>query len=284
MSDINTPRRPGPWDLRPEDTAAAPPPRADAASSTSAHAAVRGQSPGWALISTLLLGGLIYYWTRSVEIVAAVLFGVLIHEIGHMLAMNRLGMGPARIFIVPFFGGAAVGQRPARSEWHGVLVSLAGPAFGLVAAVPFFILYGWTGQAVWLQCVLVIAFLNLVNLIPAPMLDGSKALGPVLAKIHPMVERAVLLAIGAVAILWGASNGMWLFVVFLGIALFTYLKRDIWRPEMRPLTWGEAAKSTGLFVLTAVACLGVGLAAILPGAETVAAAAGHGATLFEFGN
>ncbi len=285
MSDINTPRRPGPWDPRPEDNAAkAPPSRAGAAApATSAHAMVRGQSPGWALVSTLLLGGLIYYWTRSFEIVVAVLFGVLVHEIGHMLAMNRLGMGPARIFIVPFFGGAAVGQRPARSEWDGVLVSLAGPAFGLVAAAPFFALYAWTGQAVWLQCVLVIAFLNLVNLIPAPMLDGSKALGPVLAKIHPILEKAVLLLIGGVAILWGASNGMWLFVVFLGIALFSYLKREGWRPDMRPLTWTEAAKSTGLFVLTAAACLAVGLAAILPGSETIATAVGHGARLFEFG-
>lgn len=289
MSDIDTPRRPGPWDPRPEDIAAAkaveaqPRERSGPMASTSAHPVVQGQSPGWAILSTLLLGGLIYYWTRSFEIVGAVLFGVLIHEVGHMLAMNRLGMGPARIFIVPFFGGAAIGQRPAKSEWHGVLVALAGPAFGLLAAAPFFALYGYTGNAIWLQCVIVIAFLNLINLLPAPMLDGSRAIGPVLAKIHPMVERGVLILIGGAAILWGASNGSWLFTLFLGIALFSYLKRGDWRPDMRPLTWGEAAKSTGLFVLTAGACLGVGLLGILPGAETVAAAAGHGAGLFEFG-
>lgn len=286
MSDTNTPRRPGPWDPKPEDIAApTPQPAARRApmASTSAHPVVQGQSPGWAILSTLLLGGLIYYWTRSFEIVAAVLFGLLVHEVGHMLVMNRLGMGPARIFIVPFFGGAAIGQRPAESEWHGVLVALAGPAFGLLATIPFFILYGVSGQGVWLACVIAIAFLNLLNLLPAPMLDGSRALGPVLAKIHPLLEKAVLVIIGGLAVLWGVSNGSWLFALFLGIALFSYLKRGDWRPEGRRLTVGEAFKSTALFGLTAAACIGVGLVAILPGAETLASAAGHGAGLFGVG-
>lgn len=289
MSDTDTPRRPGPWDIKPEE-AAAPraaevrtPVRNGPMASTSAHPVVQGQGPGWAILSTLLLGGLIYYWTRSFEIVVAVLFGVLVHEVGHMLAMNRLGMGPARIFIVPFFGGAAIGQRPAASEWHGVLVALAGPAFGLLAAVPFFALYGWTGQGVWLNCVIAIAFINLLNLLPAPMLDGSRAIGPVLAKIHPMLERVVLIVIGGLAVLWGVSNGSWLFAFFLGLALFSYLKRGDWRPEGRRLTVGEAVKSTGLFLLTAGACVGVGLLAILPGVEGLATAAGNGAGLFEFG-
>lgn len=291
MSDANTPRRPGPWDPKPEETARAPetvkaPARSPGAApasgplaSTSAHPVVQGQSPAWAIISTLLLGGLIYWWTRSFEIVAAVLFGVLVHEVGHMLAMNRLGMGPARIFIVPFFGGAAVGQRPAASEWHGVLVALAGPAFGLLAAAPFMALYAVTDQPIWLLCVIAIAFINLINLLPAPMLDGSRAIGPVLAKIHPLVEKAVLLVIGVLAILWGVSTGSYLFALFLAIAVFSYLKRDGWRPDTRPLSWGEAGKSTGLYLLSILGCLAVGLVAVLPGVDTLAAAAGQGAGL-----
>lgn len=286
MSDTNTPRRPGPWDPRPEE-AAAPvqptPARHGPMASTSAHPVVPGQSPGWAIISTLLLGGLIYFWTRSFEIVAAILFGVLVHEVGHMLAMNKLGMGPARIFFVPFFGGAAIGQRPAKSEWHGVLVALAGPAFGLLATIPFFGLFAFSGQGIWLACVIAIAFINLLNLLPAPMLDGSRAIGPVLAKIHPLLEKAVLVIIGGLAVLWGVTNGSYLFALFLGIALFSYLKRGDWRPEGRRLTAGEAFKSTALFVLTAGACVGVGLLGILPGAETLSGAAGHGAGLFGIG-
>lgn len=282
MSDIDTPRRPGPWDPRPEEVAAP---------ATTAQGPMRpaegpldtGQHPLWALISTVLLGGLIYYWFGSLVIVAAVLFGLLVHEYGHVLAMNRLGMGPARIYIVPFLGGLAKGQRMPASEWHGVLVALAGPAFGLLAAIPFYSLHIWTGQTVWLGGVLAIAFINLLNLAPAPPLDGSKALGPVLARIHPMVEKVALLAVGALAVIWGISNGSWLFAGFLALALFSHLRRGAWRPEGRQLTWGEAAKSTGLFLLTAFACVGVGLAALLPGVESVTESLTHGARMFEFG-
>ncbi|RZJ97213.1 MAG: peptidase M50, partial [Brevundimonas sp.] len=268
MSDIDTPRRPGPWDARPEDAHTAPSAAAEPARAAEAPLD-KGQHPLWALISTLLLGGLIFYWTGSLVIVAAVLFGLLVHEYGHVLAMNRLGMGPARIYIVPFLGGLAKGQRMPASEWHGVLVALAGPAFGLLAAIPFYGLYLWTGQPVWLGGVLVIAFINLINLAPAPPLDGSKALGPVLARIHPMLEKVALFAVGATAVAWGLSNGSWIFAGFLALALFSHLRRGAWRPEGRQLTWGESAKSVGLFLLTAMACVGVGLAALLPGVETV---------------
>lgn len=282
MSDTDTPRRPGPWDPRPEDVQA-PAARTAEPARPAEGPLDKGQHPVWALISTLLLGGLIFYWSGSLIIVAAVLFGLLVHEYGHVLAMNRLGMGPARIYIVPFLGGLAKGQRMPASEWHGVLVALAGPAFGLLAAVPFYGLYLWSGQTVWLGAVLVIAFINLINLAPAPPLDGAKALGPVLARIHPMLEKIALLAVGAVAVVWGISNGSWIFAGFLALALFSHLRRGAWRPEGRQLTWGEAAKSTGLFLLTAGACVGVGVAALLPGLETVTESVTHGARLFEFG-
>jgi Zn-dependent protease len=281
MSDTDLPRRRGPWDPRPEDTPPAPV-KADR-SPVQGEVLDKGQHPAWAIISTLLLGGLIWYFTRSVVTVGALLFGLLVHEYGHVLAMNRLGMGPARIYIIPFLGGLAKSQRLPESEWHGVLVSLAGPAFGLLAAIPFYVAYIATGQGMWLQGVFVIAFLNLINLAPAPPLDGSRALGPVLARIHPMVEKAVLLLIGAAVVLWGLSNGSFIFAAFLALALVGHLRRGAWRPEGRQLTWKEAGQSVGLFGLTALACAGVGLSAILPGAASGAEALAAGANFFEFG-
>ena len=260
MTDTDAPHRPGPWDPKPEEASAAQAGPADPGRSRPDQ----GQHPLWAVISTLLLGGLLYYWTQSWVMVVAVLFGLLVHEYGHVLAMNRLGMGPARIYIIPFFGGLAKGQREAKSEWDGVLVSLAGPAFGLLAAIPFYGLFLWSGQPMWLNGVFVIAFLNLINLAPAPPLDGSKALGPVLARIHPLVEKAALLIVGAAVLFWAFSNGSWLFAAFLAVALFVHLRRGAWRPEGRRLSWAEAAKATGLFVITALLCAGVGLAATIP--------------------
>lgn len=262
MTETNTPRRPGPWDPRPEDVAAAPAPVAPARPTE--PPLDKGQNPVWALISTLLLGGFIWIITGSWVIAVALIWGLLVHEYGHVLAMNRLGMGPARIYIIPFLGGVAKSQRLPQSEWHGVLVSLAGPAFGLLAAIPFFAGFIVTGHGMWLLGAAVIAAVNLINLAPAPPLDGSKALGPVLARIHPMLERVAMIAVGGLVVWWGLMSGRWILAAFLAIALIGHLKRGAWRPDGRPLSGRESVFSVGLFVVTAAACAGVGLAALMP--------------------
>lgn len=281
MTETNTPR-PGPWDPRPQDIASAP-----AAADPPARAAEppldKGQHPVWAVASTLLLGGFIWYLTQSWVIAVAAIWGLLVHEYGHVLAMNRLGMGPAKIYIIPFLGGVAKSQRLPQSEWHGVLVSLAGPAFGLLAAIPFFALFVATGQGMWLNGVFIIAFINLVNLAPAPPLDGSKALGPVLARIHPMLEKAAMVLVGVLVVVWGVTNGSYIFAGFLALALIGHLRRGAWRPDGRPLTLAESGRSVGLFLLTAAACVGVALAALMPVTGSLPEALSLGARFFEFG-
>jgi len=264
MTDSDTPRRPGPWDPRPEDLAAKPAAAEPVRTQAAEPPLDKGQNPVWAVISTALLGGLIWYVTGSWVIAVALIWGLLVHEYGHVLAMNRLGMGPARIYIIPFLGGVAKSQRLPQSEWHGVLVSLAGPAFGLLAAIPFFAGYVATRQPAWLLGAAVIAAVNLINLAPAPPLDGSKALGPVLARIHPRLEQLAMLAMGGLVVWWGFLTGRWILAAFLAIALIGHLKRGAWRPDGRPLSGRESVFSVGLFVGTAAACAAVGVAALMP--------------------
>lgn len=266
MTNTNTPRPRGPWDPRPEEPKAVET-HAPAPSGAVDAPLDKGQHPAWALISTLLLGGLIWYVSQSWVVAVAAIFGLFVHEYGHVLAMNAVGMGPARIYIIPFLGGLARGQRLPVSEWHGVLVSLAGPAFGLLAAIPFFALYLTVGGPEWLLAATVIAAINLVNLAPAPPLDGSKAIGPVLARIHPMLERVAMIAVGALVVYWGFVTGRWILAAFLAIALYGHLRRGAWRPEGRQLTVKEAVMSVGLFLATGAACAAVGVAALMPLAE-----------------
>ncbi len=72
-----------------------------------------------------------------------------------------------------------------------------------------------------------------------------------------------MIAIGALVVWWGISNGSFIFAAFLAIALIGHLKRGQWRPEGRQLNWREAGYSVGLFSVTATACLGVTAAAFL---------------------
>ncbi|MCA3700172.1 MAG: peptidase M50 [Brevundimonas sp.] len=252
----------GPWGSRdgrqptvpvaaPGDTIASPTPGAPAID--------KGQSPAWVVISTLLMLGFIWFLTGSWIVAVSAIFGLFVHEYGHVL-----GMGPARVYIIPFLGGLARGQRNPVSEWDWVLVSLAGPAFGLLAVLPAVGLWMATGDREWMMGAFLIAMINLVNLAPAPPLDGSKALGPVLARIDPMVEKAALIAIGVLVVWWGVSTGRYILAIFLGIAVLGSLRRGAWRPGERKLSWGEAAKSLGLFVATGAACAGAALGVLLP--------------------
>src|SRR5690348_16822456 len=245
----------GPWGSR---DGAEPAPAAAAAS----VAAPRGQAlQTWllGLVSTLVLAGWIWLaggrdgWLWAVAIVG----GVFVHEFGHVMVINWAGAGPSSIRIIPFFGGAATMRRVPDSDFKSVLIALAGPAFGLVAALPFYAATFLTNNDLWMTGVFLVGILNLINLAPAAPLDGAKALGPVLARIHPLLERAVLLAIAGAAIAWALSRGSWLFAVVIVLGATRAFAAGSVRPTARPLTGGEWAASLGLYAAAVALCAAV---------------------------
>lgn len=225
--------------------------------------APRNTGRWWLLVSTVLMVGFLWMLTGSWIVAVSVMFGLFVHEYGHVLAMNRLGMGPARIYIIPFLGGLAKATHEPKNEWIGVRVALAGPAFGLLAMVPLMAVGLGTGNSEWIAGAFFVAMLNLINLVPAPPLDGSRALGPVLARVHPALEKLVLLAIGIAVVAWGMLTGRYILAVFLGLALWGHMSKGGLRSFAGPLSWAEAGKSTALFVLTGVACAAAAVASLL---------------------
>jgi Zn-dependent protease len=207
----------------------------------------------WGLISTALLAGWIGLQMGWVWALAGVV-GVFVHEYGHVLVINAVGSGPGRIHIVPFVGGAASWRNPPSSEFKGVLIALAGPTFGLLAMAPFFLAFAATGQDRWLGGAFFIAIINLLNLLPAPPLDGSKALGPALARIHPWLERAAMVAIGGAVALWAVSKGDYIIGLFVGLGVLGALTRGRMRPWAAPLKVGEWLAAVGLYLVALALC------------------------------
>jgi Zn-dependent protease len=228
----------------------------------------------WGLISTLLLAGWIALWAGPLGAVALV-GGVFVHELGHLLVINWAGAGPSRIRIIPFFGGAATMSHVPDSDFKGVLIALAGPAFGLLAALPFWGLAMLTRQPAWLVGAFYVGSLNLINLAPAAPLDGAKAFGPVLGRIHPQLERAALVVIAIAALAWAIGRGSWLFAAVIGFGALRAFAAGSMRPAARPLTSVEWVASVGLYAGVVGACAAVTLAA--------ASNAGIGLTLLRFG-
>jgi Zn-dependent protease len=99
---------------------------------------------------------------------------LLIHELGHGLAMRQAGMASGWPIFIPFFGALISMQgRPEHPRVEaqiayagpvaGTAASLACATLGLVLHDPFFIALSYTGF-----------FLNLFNLIPFGFLDGGR--------------------------------------------------------------------------------------------------------------
>jgi Zn-dependent protease len=208
----------------------------------------------WGLLSTALLAGWIGVQFGWIAALAGVI-GVFVHEYGHVLAINTLGYGPGRIQIIPFFGGAATPAKPPASEFHGVLIALAGPLAGLLAMAPFFIAVAVTGEARWLGGALFVASINLLNLAPIAPLDGSKAFGPLLARIHPWLERGAILAIAALALYWALISRQLLLGGVVVIGALSALRPGRLRPWAAPLTVGQWFVCLGAYILALAACI-----------------------------
>ena len=207
----------------------------------------------WGLISTALLAGWIAYNLGWVWALAGVV-GVFVHEYGHVLAINALGCGPGRIQIVPFLGGAASWRKAPATEFEGVLIALAGPVFGLLAMAPFLVAYAVSGQDKWLGGASFIAIINLLNLAPAPPLDGSKALGPALARLHPWLEKAAMIAIGSLAAFWAFTHGEIIIGAFVGLGALAALRPGRVRPWSTSLTAAHWFATLGLYIAALVLC------------------------------
>lgn len=221
----------------------------------------------WGLVSTALLAAYIG-WNMGWVVAVAAIIGVFVHEYGHVLAINALGSGPGRIHIIPFFGGAATMSRPPASEFKGVLIALAGPVFGLVAMSPFLLAYAFMSDARLLSGALFIAGINLLNLVPVPPLDGSKALGPALGRIHPWLERGVLIALAALALDWAITHRQ----IALGAVVALAAVRMIFgpaalRPASTPLTWPQWGAALGLYALAIGLCAAAVLIIVNAGVE-----------------
>ena len=103
---------------------------------------------------------------------------ILLHEMGHFVEVKRRGLPAEMPVFLPGLGAYVKWQALGVSTEVRALVSLAGPAAGLLAAFVAAALFWQTGHPLWAALAHTGAWLNLLNLIPVWMLDGVGAVQP----------------------------------------------------------------------------------------------------------
>jgi Zn-dependent protease len=115
---------------------------------------------------------LLWGWSFAIGFVLL----ILAHELGHYFEARRQGLHPAAPVFIPFLGAyVAIKDAPRHDPWSQVLIALAGPVAGGIAALG---VWG-VGEANDSRFLIALAytafFLNLFNLLPVAILDGGFA-------------------------------------------------------------------------------------------------------------
>jgi Zn-dependent protease len=99
---------------------------------------------------------------------------ILIHEIGHAVAIRAKGLRAGVMVFIPFIGGAVTLKDQPRSAYDDAQIGLAGPIAGTLASLVVLQVYKWNGQPLYLGIAAAGFMVNLINLLPIGMLDGGR--------------------------------------------------------------------------------------------------------------
>lgn len=203
---------------------------------------------------------------------AAILIAIIVfHEYGHVRAMRACGIPTKGLYLIPFFGGVAIGER-ARSYWHEVYVSMMGPVFGLLMTVVALIGY-WVLDSHLLGLVASYsALINLFNLLPIYPLDGGHVLKAVAVSASPKRSVIGLLLFSAAGFAAALHFNLHLlsFFLVLGVVDLLLTRKSLVNSEVTPMGGYAMLVSTVWYVAVVAIFVGIILYLVeqaVPGSE-----------------
>jgi Zn-dependent protease len=159
-------------------------------------AELQRRPPRHNLKATLLIGSLaislavwsaVFDWRQALALVAV----LLVHEMGHAIAMRAFGWKDMSMFFIPFMGAIVTGQPRETAAWKQAVSLLAGPLPGLIAGVAAL---AWASRAPdpgFVSNVALMAItINLFNLLPITPLDGGQLVDIALFSRWPRLRAA----------------------------------------------------------------------------------------------
>jgi Zn-dependent protease len=122
---------------------------------------------------------------------------LLVHEMGHVIALRREGIKASAPMFIPFLGAMISARSLGDNALAEARVGLAGPILGSIGAGVCLLLWKLTGHTYWQALGFTGLFLNLFNLLPVVPLDGGRAMAAMspamwVAGFAGMIALAVL--------------------------------------------------------------------------------------------
>jgi Zn-dependent protease len=162
----------------------------------------------------------LYGWAFALGLVLT----IYVHEMGHVLMLRHFGIPATAPMFIPGFGAFIRVKAAYMDAVQDSRVGLAGPLYGLGAAVFCLAVHAATGSKTWGAIAHATAVMNLFNLVPVWQLDGSRGLHSLTRRQRAML-LAIALVIGAVA-----SEG-WMFIIAMGLVYRLFTKDAAREPD-----------------------------------------------------
>lgn len=217
----------------------------------------------------------VYSILFSVEFALALIAILVFHEYGHLRAMKKFGIPTKGMYLIPFVGGLAVGDKP-RSRWQDVYISLMGPIYGLAMTVAFYIGYLITGNHFVGLVASTSALINLFNLLPIYPLDGGRVVKSLVFSGRKYIALVFLLSLSALFFVLSLKLGLALigFFIVLGVVDILSEWRTSLAEDITPLTTYGLWFCLLWYLMTFAAFIGIIMlvaASGLPGSEIATA-------------
>lgn len=129
-------------------------------------------------------------WRFAVGLVAS----IYVHEMGHVAALRRFGIAASPPMFLPGIGAVIRSRQQMVNVRERARVGLAGPIWGLGAALAALAVYGVTKAPIWAAIGQFGALINLFNLTPVWQLDGAHAFTALNRVQRWLVTLAIALA------------------------------------------------------------------------------------------
>ncbi len=182
------------------------------------------------LISLGIYGVLFYaLFNQPIVYIAAILVVIIIHEMGHFIAMKVFDYSNVKIFIVPLLGAYTTGKKQNVSQTHLSLIILAGPLPGIIiGSILYFINKNLQNETVKMLSN-VFLVINLLNCLPFYPLDGGRLIETLFFKQNFAVRIAfgIISIMGLVALCLLLQSPLMIIIpVFIGIELINENKNQ----------------------------------------------------------
>ena len=159
---------------------------------------ILGQVKLLATAGTMLVSIVAYATIWGFSFALGFVILLLVHEIGHVIALRREGIKASAPMFIPFMGALITARSLGDDALAEARTGLAGPILGSLGAAVCVVIWQITGHDYWRALAFTGFFLNLFNLLPVVPLDGGRAM----AAMAPWMWFVGFAAMIALAVIW----------------------------------------------------------------------------------